>query len=64
MKRYVPNHSCLLGTSQNKRMIAHIIASKFGDVISTMPFIRPRHLKAMVKRELGVFITDKVCKNS
>ena len=57
VKHYVPNHTCLLETSWNKRVTAHIIASKFGDVISNMPFIRPRHLKAMVKREFGVYIT-------
>lgn len=64
VKHYVPNHSCLLGTSTNKRVAAHIIASKFGDVISSMPIIRPSHLKAMAWRELGIFITDKVCRNS
>ena len=64
VKHYVPNHTCLLETSWNKRVTAHIIARKFSNVISSMPYIRPRHLKVMVRRELGVFITDKVCRNS
>lgn len=25
---------------------------------------KPRHLKAIVRKELGVFITDKVCRNA
>lgn len=29
-----------------------------------MPFIRPRHLRSMVKKELGVFVTNKVCINA
>lgn len=63
VKNYAPNHSCLLGTIENKRMTAHIIASKFDDVISNMPFIRHRHLKAMFIRELCIYITDKICRN-
>ena len=26
--------------------------------------MKPRHLKVLVKKELGVFITDKICKNA
>lgn len=36
----------------------------FGEVISFVPFIRPKHLKAMVRKELGVFITNKVWRNT
>lgn len=29
-----------------------------------MSFIRSRHLKSMLRRELGVFVTNKACKNT
>lgn len=64
VKHYVPNHSCLLGTTKKKKVTTHIIARKFGDVITSMSYIRPSHLKAMVKRELVIFIIDKLCRNS
>ncbi|KAJ0972130.1 hypothetical protein J5N97_020089 [Dioscorea zingiberensis] len=59
VKSYEATHSCLLGTTTNRRVTAHVVAKWFGEVISGMPFIRPRHLKAMVRRELGVFISSK-----
>ena len=40
-----------------------MVVQKFGDVIAGIPVMKPRHLKALVRRELGVFITDKTCKN-
>ncbi|XP_039127844.1 uncharacterized protein LOC120263931 [Dioscorea cayenensis subsp. rotundata] len=36
----------------------------FGEITSSVSSIRPKHLKAMVRKELGVFITDKVCRNA
>lgn len=64
IKHYVQNHSCTFGTTRNKRVIAPVISRRFGDIIAAMPFIKPRHLKALVRRELGVFIGDKVCRNA
>lgn len=61
---YVLEHSCLVGTSKNRRVLGNIVVERFFDVISGMPFIRPRHLKTMVRKELGVFISDKVCRNA
>lgn len=29
-----------------------------------MPFIRPTHLRVIVRKELGVFIPSKVCRNA
>lgn len=48
----------------NKRVTARVVAKKFGEVISVMPIIKPRHFKAMVKKEMGVFISNKVCRNA
>lgn len=63
MKNYAPNHSYLLGSTKNRRVTAPLIAKRFGELISAMPFIRARQLRAMVRAQLGVFITSKVCRN-
>lgn len=55
---------CLVGTSKNRRVTGNVVAKRFGDEISGMPFIRPRNLKAMVRRELVVFISSKVCRHA
>ncbi|KAJ0977999.1 hypothetical protein J5N97_013473 [Dioscorea zingiberensis] len=54
-----PEHSCLLGTSRNGRVSAQVIANRFGDVICSVPSMKSTQLKAMVRKELGVFITEK-----
>lgn len=64
VKHYVPHHSCLLGYTKNRRVTAPVIAKRYGDIIFAMPFIRPSHLMTMVRKDLGVFITSKVCKNA
>lgn len=45
-------------------MIAHAVAKRLGEIISGVVGIRPMHLKATVRKEMGVFITDKVCRNA
>ena len=64
MKHYVADHSCILGATKNRRVTAHVVARRFGDVLSGMPSIRPRHVKAMVRKEMGMFIINKVCRNA
>lgn len=64
VKHYVVNHSCILGATKNRRVIAHVATRRFGEVISGMPSIRPRHVKALVRNEMGVSITNKVCRNA
>lgn len=64
VKHYMAEHSCLLRTTNNKRVTARVVARRFEEVISVMPFIKPRHLKAMVRKEIGVFISNKVCRNA
>lgn len=61
MKIYVVDHLCMLGGTKNKRVTAHAVVKRFPEIISGMPTIRPRHLKAMLRKEMGVFITNKVC---
>lgn len=61
---YVLEHSCLVGTSKNRRVLGNIVVERFFDVISGMPFIRPRHLKTMVRKELCAFISSKVYRNT
>lgn len=56
IKNYVPKHSCFLGVARNKRVTTTVVANRFGEVISLVPCIRPRHLKAMVRKELGYFL--------
>ena len=36
----------------NSRVTAHVVANMFGEVISSAPFIKPRHLEAMVRKKL------------
>ena len=64
VKHCVAEHSCLLQTTKNRRVTSHVVVKRFGDLIRSMPFIRPINLKAMVRRELGVFVSNKVCKNA
>ncbi|XP_039132316.1 uncharacterized protein LOC120269096 [Dioscorea cayenensis subsp. rotundata] len=64
VKHYESEHSCLLGATKNRRVTAPVVAKRFGEIITAMPFIRPRHLRALVRKELGVFITNKVCRNA
>ena len=63
IKYYVAEHSCLLKATRNRRVTANVVVEKFGDMIAAMPILKPRHLKALIRMELGVFISDKVCKN-
>lgn len=55
MKYYASQNSCLLGITKNRWVIALIIARRFGEINTVMPLIRPRHLRALIKKELGVF---------
>lgn len=64
VKHYASQHSCLLGATKNRRVTAPIVAKMFGEIITAMPFIRPRHLRALMTKKLGVFITNKVCRNA
>ena len=64
VKRYVGEHSCLLGATKIQRATAHLMANRFGEMIGSMPFIKLRHFKVMVIKELGVFISNKVCRNA
>ena len=63
VKHYVLNHSCLLETTRNKRVNAHVVVKRFEEVISALTFIMPRHLRAMMRKNLEVFISMKVSKN-
>lgn len=64
VKHYESSHSCLLGTTKNRRVIAPEIAKRFRETLTAMPFIKPRHFRAMVRKEMGAFITKKVCRNA
>lgn len=58
------NTLAFLGHLKNKRVTRSVIVRRFFDVINGMPFIRPMHLRAMVRKELGVFIYSKICRNA
>lgn len=64
VKHYVPEHSFLLNTTRNWRVTTPIVANRFREMIVTMLFIRPKHLRVMVRKEMGAFITRKVCRNA
>lgn len=64
MKHYVAQHSCLVGVTKSKRVTAKVVTNIFSDIIVGMPFIRPRHLKTLVRKNLRVFISSKVCRNA
>ena len=64
VKHYVADHSSILGATKNRRVTAYVVAKRFEEVIGGMPSIKPRHVKAMVRKEMGVFITNKVYKNA
>ncbi|WRX26530.1 hypothetical protein QQP08_019017 [Theobroma cacao] len=61
VKKYEFEHSCL-PTTKNKKVIASMIARKYGEKITTMPFIKPRHLRALVRKDLGVRVSFSVCR--
>lgn len=42
----------MLEATKNKRVIAHKVAKRFGEIIIGMPAIRPRHLKAIVRKDM------------
>lgn len=60
VKHYVAYHLCILRATKKRRVIAHVVVKRFGKVISGMLSIRPRHVKAMVRKDMGMFITNKV----
>lgn len=64
VKHYMPGYTCILGATRNRRVSGHVLVEKFGDVIAGIPIINPRHLKVLVKKELVMFITDKICENA
>lgn len=64
IKHYDGEHSCIMKTTRNRKIIDYIVANRFGDEISSMPSIRTNHLKALARRNLGVFVTNKVCRNA
>lgn len=64
IKHYVPEHSCIPRATRNKKVTGPIVNKIFRDMISTMTFIKTGHLKIMVKKELGVFITDKLYRDT
>lgn len=36
----------------------------FGDTMVAMPILKPKHLKALAKKNLGLFISNNVYKNA
>ena len=48
-------HICL-PASRNKKVSAKTVAAKFKDEILRMPFIRGRHIRALVKKRYGILI--------
>ena len=61
VKTYMNEHSCL-PASKNKRVTASVIARKYWEEITSMPFIKPRHLRALVRKDLGVMVSQTVCR--
>ena len=61
VKTYVNEHFCLLA-SKNKRVTASVIARKYSQKITSMSFIKPRHIRALVRKDLGVMVTPSVCR--
>lgn len=45
-------------------MTTNTISRNIGDVINSIPFISPRNVKGMIRRKVGTFVIDKMCKNS
>lgn len=64
VKHYVSQHTCLLGATRNRRVTAPVVAKRYGELIYGMPFVTPRHLRSLVRKDMGVFITNKVCRNA
>lgn len=64
LKQYVPKHSCILGATRNRRVATYVIVEKFSDVIIGMSIMKPKYLKALIRKNLGVFIIDEVSKNA
>ncbi|EOY32076.1 Gag-pol polyprotein-like protein [Theobroma cacao] len=61
VKTYEFEHSYLLIT-KNKRGTALVIARKYGEEITAMPFIKPKHLRALVRKDLRVRVSFNVCR--
>lgn len=55
VKTYYDEHSCL-PTTKNPRLTSKVIAIKFKDDIVKMPFMKARHIRALVKKKTGVVI--------
>ncbi|KAK8601713.1 hypothetical protein V6N13_058605 [Hibiscus sabdariffa] len=55
VKTYISEHSCL-PTIHNKRLTSNVIASKFRDEISRMPYMKAIHIRALVRQKLGVVV--------
>lgn len=60
VKHYVAQHSCIVRVTKNKRVTIKVVAIRFSGIVVGLPFVRPRHLKTMVKKEFGVLISSKV----
>ena len=43
-------------------MIGGVITRKYGNEITTTPFIKPRHIRALVRNDLGVIKSHTVCR--
>ncbi|XVF65088.1 hypothetical protein PTKIN_Ptkin09bG0218700 [Pterospermum kingtungense] len=63
VKTYNNDHSCL-PASKNKRVIVAVIARKYAGEITAMPFIKPRHLRKLVRKDLGVQVSPYVCRTA
>ena len=61
VKTYVNEHSCL-PISQNKRVKTSVIARKYGEEITSIPFINLRHIRALVRKDLGLMVILSICK--
>ncbi|KAK6272905.1 hypothetical protein POUND7_009988, partial [Theobroma cacao] len=61
VKTYEFEHSYLLIT-KNKRGTTLVIARKYGEEITAMPFIKPKHLRALVRKDLRVRVSFNVCR--
>ncbi|KAK8582889.1 hypothetical protein V6N13_069657 [Hibiscus sabdariffa] len=55
IKTYISEHSCL-PIIHNKRVTSNVIASKFKDEISRMPYMKATHIRALVRQKLGVMV--------
>ena len=60
VKTYMSEYSCLFAL-KSKRVTTSVIARKYWEEITSMPFIKPRHLRALVRKDLGVMVSHTVC---